>query len=170
MKSKICIICSETKLLNEFYAHKQMGDGTINKCKDCCKKQAIERSRILSENPEWVEKERARGREKFKRLNYKDKQKDKDLLKNWKKSSRYYNLRRWYKTKYGFLDPNIELHHWSYKDEHLRDIILLTRSAHKRVHNHLVLSIENKCFTTLDGILLDTKEKHLNYINTLTLT
>ena len=34
---KPCIKCSETKPLDEFYAHPMMGDGHLNKCKDCTK-------------------------------------------------------------------------------------------------------------------------------------
>lgn len=34
---KTCFKCSETKPLDEFYAHPMMGDGHLNKCKDCTK-------------------------------------------------------------------------------------------------------------------------------------
>lgn len=39
---KTCFICNKIKELCDFYKHKQMSDGHINKCKDCTKKQAIE--------------------------------------------------------------------------------------------------------------------------------
>ena len=33
---KPCIICAVVKPLSEFYAHPNMKDGTLNKCKSCC--------------------------------------------------------------------------------------------------------------------------------------
>ena len=49
-----------------------MEDGHINKCKTCTRKDTRERVEILRKNPEWVEKEKKRNREKYHRLGYKD--------------------------------------------------------------------------------------------------
>lgn len=37
MDSKECFICHKVKPLNEFYSHKGMSDGHLNKCKECTK-------------------------------------------------------------------------------------------------------------------------------------
>ena len=34
---KPCIACHEIKALDEFYVHPEMGDGHLNKCKECVK-------------------------------------------------------------------------------------------------------------------------------------
>jgi len=58
---KTCFKCGAEKPLTEFYKHKQMGDGHLNKCKSCAKNDAFSHRR----NPEYREKvlayDRARG-------------------------------------------------------------------------------------------------------------
>jgi len=49
--TKVCFKCGEEKPLGEYYAHPQMRDGHLNKCKDCTKKD-VRQHRL--ENPERV--------------------------------------------------------------------------------------------------------------------
>jgi hypothetical protein len=48
---KQCFKCGQAKPLDEFYPHPQMGDGHLNKCKDCARKD-VRQHRL--ENPERV--------------------------------------------------------------------------------------------------------------------
>lgn len=58
---KACFKCAETKPLDEFYAHPAMGDGHLNKCKDCARKD-VRQHRV--KNPEKVrEYDRRRANE-----------------------------------------------------------------------------------------------------------
>lgn len=42
MGEKQCFKCGSVKQLTEFYKHKAMSDGHLNKCKECSKKDALD--------------------------------------------------------------------------------------------------------------------------------
>jgi hypothetical protein len=162
METKVCIRCGKLKPLSEYYKHKKMGDGHLNKCKSCCKEQAKKRHDDLSQNPEWVLSERKRSREKYHRLGYKENQKEVEKLYPWKSTQEYKSLRRNFQIKNNIkLSEDIELHHWSYKKEHMEDVFLIKRSNHKKLHAKIKVDVEKRCYVRKDnGEVLDTKEKH----------
>lgn len=185
---KECIRCGEAKGLSHFYKHKAMADGHLNKCSFCCKKEAKEREEKLRQNPEWVEKEKERGRKKYYRLGYKEKsridvlkRKEKgtykkplvDKLKNKEAINRYaekYPEKANARVKSQRLKPKIkgnELHHWSYNEEHYKDVIELNIADHNLVHRKTIYDQERMMYRTLDGVLLDTKEAAIEYYKTL---
>lgn len=45
MSKKTCFKCGLELAISSFYRHRQMGDGHLGKCKDCCKKDVAENRR-----------------------------------------------------------------------------------------------------------------------------
>lgn len=164
VSEKVCFKCSTLKSLSEYYKHPKTADGHLNKCKDCTKADTKRQTEINTSTIEGLEKERERHRKKYRRLNYKESQKEWDKNKPWKNSVVYKNLRR---DSYKNLDRSLELHHWNYNDEFLEDIFILNIVDHKKLHNSLTLDLEKRIFYLNDGTYLDTKEKHLSFIKEL---
>ena len=133
-----------------------MGDGHLNKCKECTKKDVKDRYDKKMLDIEFVEKERKRGREKYARLNYKNKVVNPDLRVSK-------NVNRNLRAR-GFDMTMKEAHHWNYNLE--KSIFILGRREHKLVHKKLSYDKETKMFKC-NGVLLDTKEKHRKYIESV---
>lgn len=170
---KKCFVCKEEKQLDCFYPHKSMSQGCLNKCKECTKKQAKEREEKLRLDPDWLEKEHHRQREKYFRLGYKEKHKPtteqkKIDMQNYKnkypeKSSAHSSIRRM-KTE---VNGN-ELHHWSYNEEHYKDVIELSIIEHKKLHRYIIYDQERFMYRRIDTMeLLDTRDKHIEFYNSL---
>ena len=58
MDTKICFKCGRELPLSSFYKHPKMGDGHLNKCKDCAKKDVSENIAKKSQDFEWRRKEK----------------------------------------------------------------------------------------------------------------
>jgi len=162
---KVCFKCLDEKLLTDFYKHKQMGDGHLNKCKTCTKKDTKERTEIIVSTPEGLEKERERHREKYYRLGYKEKHKPSPEKKKEIMDKHKLKYPEKYKAKClsGHLIPSVKgnhLHHWNYNIEFAKDVIELDPKAHAKIHRFIRYDKKTFMYKDLNGVLLDTKEKH----------
>ena len=57
------------------------------------------------------------------------------------------------------------LHHWSYNEEHHKDVIEITPKQHAKAHRFIVYDQERMMYRRFDNnILLDTREAHESFI------
>lgn len=174
MKTKVCFKCGVDKPLSEYYKHKKMGDGHLNKCKDCTRKDVREREERLLKDPEWVEKEKARAREKYHRL-YSD---GRHRPSSEKKRETIMQYRSLYPEKYKAKSAskrvkrpkNTERHHWSYNEEHWKDLIFLSNKDHNFLHRHMTYDQERFMYRVAlptqsfqENELLDSKYRHIKF-------
>lgn len=169
---KICKTCRVPKQLDCFYTNRGMRDGLQNSCKECSRKSARDRYKTIKSDPVLFEKERDRHREKYHRLNYKEKHRpDPDqksrIIKGY--NNRFpekklaHNAVQHIETKEGN-----ELHHWSYREEHRKEVFEISKKQHYEIHRFLVYDPEWLMYRRSDTMeILDTMELHYDYIKTI---
>ena len=154
-QTKVCFKCRIEKPLSDFYKHPKMADGHLNKCKECAKKDVREKYEENIQTTEYVEKERARSREKYHRLNYKNL----DCIKHPEGKTSASFLK-----KKGVDLKGKEIHHWNYNLKY--NVFILNPRAHKLVHKYIDFNSDTNTFMHR-GIELSTKESHFNLIKSV---
>lgn len=174
MENKFCKSCEKTKELQDFYTSKYKGISGVSVyynsiCKDCYK-IAIKNNLIKRAEKgftvEQILKERDRQR-KWKALSKNGQSiKKKEYYDKYKQLNKEKGLARQevnnkIKEK---LEKGIERHHWCYRRDFWLDIICIEKTKHRRLHRYLVYVKDLMIYKTIWGEMLDTKEKHLAFI------
>ncbi len=164
-ESKKCTKCGEVKPLTSFHKNNSR-DGRNSKCALCYN---TAKNKAYSERPEM--RERIMSRTSGDVLVRIDNKKKSNKNKSKIRASYYSNTEKKKAsraTRSFYRQEGYELHHWSYKDEHLKDIISIPIEVHRILHTNLIYDKELLCYRTKAGELLDTKEKHIEFIGFLT--
>ena len=138
-KTKKCFKCGVIKSLNNFYKHPNMPDGTVNKCKECSKKDVSENYRkninhyIEYERNRFKKKERKEQIKKYQQKR-REKFKGKEYARNKVNNSiRDGKLKRLPCEKCG--EKKSEAHHADYRSP--LKIIWLCRKHHLELHKKI---------------------------------
>jgi hypothetical protein len=162
---KTCFKCGLEKPLTEFYKHKQMADGYLNKCKVCTQSDVRSRYNHLKEDEHFLNAERKRGRKKYHRLYAGDSTTTSEARKKWEHK---FPEKKEASSSAQNLEPlfeNAQRHHWSYNEVHYKDVIWLTSREHGKAHRFLEYDQTYKMYRRKDNKeLLNTKEMHEQYI------
>lgn len=181
---KECSQCKNLKELKYFYKKtNNLDDGFRSKCKDCCKNRqkkyrGINKDRLNAYSKIYYLNNKEKAREyqkKYRLLNSEpftpmtDEEKklakrehDKKYNSKYPEKRKARNAVQLIKVGYGY-----HKHHWSYKEEDWNDFIIMKQKNHIKLHKYLRYNAKYFCYESLDGCLLDTKEKHELYIESL---
>ena len=164
----ICSTCKQELLKSCFYQNRRSKSGYNSYCKSCGSIAQKKRLAHFRENPEWVKQERQRVRDSQrnrKRNPHTPEQRKRNYMRKKlifpEKLSANFAARTLPRT-IGFNN-----HHWSYRKEHRKDVIILTISQHHLVHRFMVYDQERMMYRRLDGTLIDSREAAIAYYATL---
>lgn len=167
---KECRRCNKQKPIGDFHTHKKMADGHLNICKLCVRKRVNQYRIIRNQDDDFCKKERERGREKYHRLNYRVKPSPRCKQARQAYEKRYpekIKAVRFVRDKMGSAGHGFSFHHWSYNEAYWLDVITLPNQQHYAIHRHMKYDKEKLVYVTESNELLDTREKHEAFINTI---
>jgi hypothetical protein len=152
---KKCFKCGIEKDISEFYVHKEMADGHLNKCKDCTKKDSFGRTKEEIEKRKERDRNRPNAKERVKKNCERLKNNEKARLENNKRKKEWYQknkhkknanlkvsralftglLKRPIKCEKCNLEKKLEAHHEDYSKP--LEVVWLCIECHNNRHKEL---------------------------------
>lgn len=174
---KECNVCHITKDVSEFYPFLRNKGGYTHYCRSCEAARKKEYHLLKKQDPEWCEKERVRALGVYYKYQYKDRVRER-LRKTGDYSRRTpeQNKERYAWRKAHFPEKlgrsrnkykGVHEHHWSYLDENKKNTISIMPKDHNELHRFLVYKQEYMCYATIDGLLLNSIEAHIDYAKSI---
>lgn len=169
--SKKCNRCGEEKPAADFCARKDAPDGLDYRCRKC---EASRRAQYTAAN---LEKDRARTRKYAAKrritnidqvrahvVNWRKRNPDKSRENTRNRRAKYPEMAAAHSAATGMGKPGLNAHHWSYLPEHRKDVILLKRIEHARLHTSMHYDQDAMMYRTKDtGDLLATRYQHIQH-------
>jgi len=154
---KICCGCKELKALTEFQKQKSCKDKLTTQCRECRSKKSRDYYITGGGKEKWIEREKKRKAENRKKYSRSDR-----VLAPEKLAAGYKITR---------MIPVIKgnhLHHWSYNEEHYKDVIELSHQEHAKLHRYMVYDPEEKKYRRRDNLdLLWSRNIHIMFYRSL---
>lgn len=135
---KQCFKCGRVLDISEFYPHKDMKDGHLNKCKDCTRKDTSVRSKLYADRVREYKKKRSKT---TKRIELRKKYVEKYKQEHPERVAICLRVRRAIKSGKIIRPSHCSIcgkeckpvaHHYDYNKP--LDVIFVCQSCHKRIH------------------------------------
>lgn len=172
---KVCNKCREEKPAVDFCRRKDSPDGYDYRCRAC---EAKRRADYGSKN---LERDRERSRLRSARLRLENPVLENEKLREWrlrnKEKSRkttadrkliFPEISRAHAAAWKLRRSGFHAHHWSYKDEHVLDVIYVTRTQHARLHRLMLYDQSIMQFRSKASGAVLTRRDHLDMLSAST--
>ena len=164
-KTKECGKCGVEHPVDNFYNNKRLSDGLSTYCRDCTKAYMNKKNAEYRLNMNGLNERAAKVVKKFKieplQVGYPVNAANPDDVyhKLFPEKLLAADAVKDMVTPYG-----MKLHHWSYRKEHRKDVMVMSCDIHRKLHKYISYDQERMMYRTTDGVLLATKEDHADYV------